>query len=178
LKADWDVEFDRCFMVDNPISVELHGFSDASETAFGACIYIVCKNSSGEVKSQLICAKSKVDPIEKETLPRLELMGAVILSELYQKVISLLRLNVQKAFLWSDSMIVLCWLRMNENRLQQFVRNRVFRFQKSTVDCIWGHVPTILNPADLVSRGVFPQDIVNSSLWWHGPEYISKDQSE
>jgi hypothetical protein len=168
------IEFDRCFLVDKPSSIELHGFSDASENAFGACIYIVSRNNLGDVKSMLICAKSKIAPIERQTLPRLELMGAVVLAELYQKVMLSLNLSINGLFLWSDSTILLCWLKKSEDRLEQFVHNRIVKIHQLTPNCIWHHVPTKSNPADLVSRGVFPQDIVKCNLWWHGPEFLVK----
>ncbi|GFU05026.1 integrase_H2C2 domain-containing protein [Trichonephila clavipes] len=39
----------------------------------------------------------------------------------------------------------------------------------------WNHVPSVLNPADLVSRGFGPCDLPNLRLWWHGPQFLEKD---
>ncbi|GFW93963.1 integrase catalytic domain-containing protein [Trichonephila clavipes] len=36
------------------------------------------------------------------------------------------------------------------------------------------HVPSVLNPADLVSRGLRPCDLPNLRLWWHGPQFLEK----
>jgi len=36
----------------------------------------------------------------------------------------------------------------------------------------WQHCPWNVNPADLPSRGVNAKQMVNSSLWWNGPEFL------
>ena len=36
----------------------------------------------------------------------------------------------------------------------------------------WFHVASEDNPADLASRGVYPQELVDNSLWWHGPTWL------
>jgi len=41
----------------------------------------------------------------------------------------------------------------------------------------WRHVPSSENPADLLSRGVYPHDIAHSLLWWHGPEFLKNIES-
>ena len=56
-------------------SIFLHGYSDAAEKAFAACI-----TKSGNVKVSIVTAKSRVKPIRKdETMPQLELLGNLII---------------------------------------------------------------------------------------------------
>ncbi|CAG9134970.1 unnamed protein product [Plutella xylostella] len=31
------------------------------------------------------------------------------------------------------------------------------------------------NPADLISRGISPQELPNSALWWEGPEFLQSE---
>lgn len=85
--------------------LQLHIFADASEIAFGACIYLRSKKH-GHYITRLLIAKSRVAPEKATTLPRLELCAAVLLVRLYDKVKSALE-KVHQCLLWTDSTIVL-----------------------------------------------------------------------
>ncbi|XP_060871338.1 uncharacterized protein LOC132945583 [Metopolophium dirhodum] len=67
--------------------IELHGFCDASQEAYGACIYEYV-DEDGQVYSRLLCSKSRVAPLKGSTIPRLELCGALGLAQLAIKVAS------------------------------------------------------------------------------------------
>jgi hypothetical protein len=56
--------------------------------------------------------------------------------------------------------------------LQTFVRNRVAKINETTPECVWQHVRSQQNPADLVSRGMYPREILKSNLWWNGPDFL------
>ncbi|XP_055527714.1 uncharacterized protein LOC129720282 [Wyeomyia smithii] len=98
--------------VSDPISIEIHGFCDASEKAYGACIYLRTVAANRESVVRLLTSKSKIAPMgkrkreKKMCLPRLELSSALILSHLYQKVQNNLKTRM-KSFFWTDSMIAL-----------------------------------------------------------------------
>lgn len=62
--------------------VDMHGFCDASQMAYGACIYCRCVNVDGVVSTVLLSSKSRVAPLKAVSLPRLELCGAVLLAQL------------------------------------------------------------------------------------------------
>jgi hypothetical protein len=112
------------FYVPGSGQIEIHAFSDASERAYGTAIYL--KYTLGkETSVQLICAKSKVAPLSKQTLPRLELVAAELAAKLLQKVLKALQLQNVNTFLWTDSTIVLEWIRTPPNSLKTFVGNRV-----------------------------------------------------
>ncbi|XP_062716443.1 uncharacterized protein LOC134291954 [Aedes albopictus] len=125
--------------------VQLHGFCDASEAAYGACLYLRCTASDGTVTVRLITSKSRVAPLEslqrkkkKMSIPRLELSSALLLSHLYEKY-SQIHPNLP-AYFWTDSMIVKCWLASLPSRWQIFVANRVSEIQHLTKD---GHTFSI-----------------------------------
>ena len=40
----------------------------------------------------------------------------------------------------------------------------------------WHYVPTKMNPADLVSRGVLGSELPQCSLWWNGPDFLKGDE--
>ena len=41
----------------------------------------------------------------------------------------------------------------------------------------WCHVPTKLNPADKLSRGMRVDDLAASKFWWEGPEFLKNEDS-
>jgi hypothetical protein len=61
--------------------------------------------------------------------------------------------------------------------LKQYISRRVDQIQKLTSSSKWYHVDTALNPADIISRGVMPNDLRHNQLWWNGPDFLQTDQS-
>ncbi|XP_069355024.1 uncharacterized protein [Maniola hyperantus] len=157
----------------NPSLIEIHVFSDASERAYGGCIYVRTVDDNGSVNVRLLTSKNKVAPIKpKTTIPRLELSAALLATRLWKKTVSALTINVHQHYFWSDSTIVLSWLSSSSSQTIQFVRNRVGEIQESTSGHKWNYVPSKSNPADLVSRGVKADSISTAALWWSGPEFL------
>lgn len=167
------IKIPRQVISTNHLTIEFHGFADASEKAYGCCIYVRCQNSSMQFTSKLVCAKSKVAPLKRLTLPRLELCSAYLLAQLTEKVRNAMKINFDKIYLWSDSTIALCWIRGCPSRWKSFVANRVSEIQRITNINDWHHVRSVDNPADLISRGMRVSEMINSKLWWTGPEWLS-----
>ena len=167
----WSIR--RCFFSihwSQKPKLAVHGFGDASEHAYGACVYLVAEGETGESESALVISKARVAPLKKITLPRLELLGALLCARLVSYVKSELRLdqNVQTNC-WTDSMVVLSWIKNDPTKWKTFVCNRVTEIQGLVEPSLWKHCPGKSNPADLVTRGVSAEDLIHSQLWSQGP---------
>ncbi|GJQ80493.1 hypothetical protein Trydic_g5787, partial [Trypoxylus dichotomus] len=159
------------FPMQQPEHFELHGFSDASEKAYGACVYVRALNKFGDISCNLLCAKSRIAPIKTMTLPRLELSGALLLARLMQRLTRYLSLQFRKTCYWTDSSIVLSWLK-SPKTFKTFVANRIAEIQELTNVANWHHIGTKENPADLLSRGTTSSTLMHTKLWWHGPKFL------
>ncbi|XP_076301820.1 uncharacterized protein LOC143219898 [Lasioglossum baleicum] len=157
--------------------LELHGFADASNIAYAAVIYARCISPTGQITVSLLAGKSKVAPLTPVTIPRLELQGAELLSRLMAFVLSAFENATVKCFCWTDSTVVLAWLRSHPSKWKPYVANRVANIQTRLPNASWQHVPTAENPADCASRGLLSDDLLRHELWWHGPEWLGLDAS-
>ncbi|GFU69754.1 integrase catalytic domain-containing protein [Trichonephila clavipes] len=171
-----DININRCIVVEQPEVIELHGFSDASQSAYGAVVYSKSITSDRKMLVHLIASKSRVAPTKQTTIPRLELCAAVLLAKLVHRVKQALKLNVTNTFLWSDSVIVLSWIRKESYQLKAFVANRIATIQEMTSSEQWRYVATEDNPADFVSRGMDSLKLKTCELWWNGPKFLMSNQ--
>jgi len=162
----------RCMLIDRLVlseekvtKVELHGFSDESELAYGACLYIRSIDVHGKITTKLLCSKSRVAPLKRLSLPRLELYAAVLLADMYQASSRALKVSFNKIRFWTDPMVVLAWLSSPATRWKTFVANRVSHIHEITAVENWNHISSKENPADLVSRGVDANTLNGYSKW-------------
>lgn len=167
------IQFPRWLGVSENINkLELHGFSDASCAAYAGVVYLRVWGNDGVVKVYLVMAKSKVAPVKQISLPRLELCGAVLLAKVIHHIKTILNIPDSDTYLWTDSTIVLAWLRKTPNAWTTFVANRTSEILTYTNSNQWYHVSSTDNPADLASRGILPSNLPQSQLWWNGPKFL------
>ncbi|GBM23688.1 hypothetical protein AVEN_187976-1 [Araneus ventricosus] len=162
---------------DNPLKVlglvwnNLDDTLDASLKSFGVVAYLRYKTSKGKLQTSFVISKSRVAPIKKLTLPRLELIGAIIASRIVKHLKGIFK-DIKKVFCWSDSTIVLHWIKGSASKYKQFVANRVIEIQETTDPISWRHCCGKHNPADLLTRGLASRDLITFIKWWHGPEWL------
>lgn len=119
-----ELSVDRPVVISDYIDIQIHGFCDASQNGYGACLYIRSSNQNNDVQCRLLCAKSRVAPLKPITIPRLELCGALLLGKLSREVQRVLGLSPSKTVLWSDSTIVLYWIKTSPHRLKTRLPSR------------------------------------------------------
>ena len=125
------LRINRCVIIPEALRIDLHCFSDASEKAYGGCIYIRSEDSDRNVQVRLFASRSRVAPLNRQSIPRLELCGALLTAELYEKVIQSIRLPVNVHF-WTDSTCVLRWIAASPNTWSTFIGNRCAKIQRLT----------------------------------------------
>ncbi|XP_064653104.1 uncharacterized protein LOC135503459 [Lineus longissimus] len=153
-------------------SIELHGFGDASEKAYGAAVYIRVVDQNGYTATRLVMSKSKVAPVKKVSLPRLELLAAVVNTRLVKFVKESLSRNIDRVTMWTDSTVTLAWIRKPRHVWKTFVANRVEEIQTTWEPELWRHCPGEDNPSDLLTRGLPAEDLFNREEWWSGPQWL------
>ncbi|XP_063994272.1 uncharacterized protein LOC135171574 [Diachasmimorpha longicaudata] len=159
----------------NTSGIEIHGFADASTVAMSAVVYIRCKEINQPASVTMVCAKTKVAPLKRMTIPRLELTAAVLLTQLVVTTQKMLELTDEKIHLWSDSAVALAWIRSHSSRWKDFVQNRVNKIQESLPTATWRHISGKENPADCASRGITTRELSEHKLWWSGPEWLTQE---
>lgn len=158
-------------------SIEIHGFSDASQSAMAAVIYTRIVNKNQEIIINFINAKTKVAPLKQLTIPHLELNAALLLTRLTSHVQKVLNLKTDSVYLWTDSSITLTWISTHPSRWKDYVRNRVTLIQEISPQAIWRYIPSKDNPADCASRGLTIEKLHKHPLWWTGPSWLLKPSS-
>ncbi|KAL1268410.1 hypothetical protein QQF64_033773 [Cirrhinus molitorella] len=188
LKPKWDtwlhdlenlhkVQIPRCFIsekIGKIQKIELHHFSDASSAGYGQCSYIRIV-ADEQVHCALVMGKARVAPTKVFSIPRLELTAATVSAAVSHVLREELDLKVNQEFFWTDSQVVLGYIKNEARRFHVFVSNRVQKIRDSTDPRQWFYVETSQNPADCASRGLKVADLMDSS-WLKGPKFLWEEE--
>ena len=179
LKSPKEVRCDRFVLINHfepGIRVELHGFCDSSTEVYSAVVYfriVYC----GGVKVSFVASKTKVAPLKTITIPRLELLGCLLLSKLIKEIMvgSNSRIKYDDIYCWSDSEIALAWIRGKERSWEPWVENRVITIRGVVDRNRWNFVKGELNPADIPTR--VSSNVIESfsGSWFQGPSMLKLD---
>ncbi|XP_072380886.1 uncharacterized protein [Diabrotica undecimpunctata] len=172
-----NIQIPRHFGFNKSSKVEIHGFCDASELGYASVVYFRF-STSDKFETVLVCAKCRVSPLKTQSIARLELLAAVLLADLvafikesFKHIFSFSDIHV-----WSDSTIALTWVNSSPHKWKTFIANRVRHIQELIPCSSWHYVPSNQNPADCASRGLTPAQLLQFSLWWRGPDFLSKSR--
>ena len=157
---------------------QVHIFADASKDAYCAVAYFRTSYKDREPEIRFVMARAKVGPTKPVTIPRMELMAAVLAVKISGIISNALKLKQDQIRFWSDSRNVLAWLRTDEKDLLQFVANRIDKIQKQSNRDSWRWVPTAVNAADHGSRGVAMDQLLSLEQWWSGPAFLRRPPEE
>lgn len=178
---DWrTVKIPRCYFAEIPLTIMLIGFCDSSVKSFGGCLYLHATYNNRQPTCTLIMAKTRVAPIKSQSVPRLELCGALLLSQLTVKFLNATatKIHISDVILFTDSLVILNWIKTPFSRkLNPFVSHRLREIVDTTKSENWHYVNTRENPADLLTRGVYPDKLPTLKLWWNGPSWLLQDSS-
>lgn len=170
-----ELRIDRHLLIINFAKVQLIGFCDASSYGYAACLYLRSEDTNGIVKCKLLASKTKVAPLQPVlSIPRLELMAALLLSKLIRFFSQNLTDFVYSVFAFSDSSVVLSWLQTPPYRLKTFVSSRISQIIDVVPPSCWFHISSENNAADICSRGALPSQLVAlRTQWVNGPNWLS-----
>lgn len=171
-------KIDRCIKPNdfgNPLTIQLHHFSDASEVGYGAVSYLRLERDN-KVHVAFMMGKARVAPLKQTTIPRLELTAAVLAVRVDRMLRKELQLRLEKSVFWTDSTTVLKYISNENRRFYTFVANRIAVIREATDIDQWRYVGTKENPADEASRGMRAEDLLNGRRWIMGPDFLYKSK--
>lgn len=155
---------------------EVHCFCDASKDGYAAVVYLRLIYEQ-TIKVVFLMSKARVTPVEDKDdlkIPRLELLAYVIGNRLLTYVRANLDVTFSRQFLWTDSQVVLAWMKSNK-LLPPFVQRRVNEIKKNK-DVEFRYVGTKINPADIATRPELWQQ--KQELWFCGPKFLTKVEED
>ena len=179
LREGHPVSIPRCYLVDmedDAITCSLCGFCDASTRAYAAVVYLVLRSETCTTV-QFVVAKTRVAPLQTQTIPRLELLSALLLSWLIVSVSSSLKSVLSDTKCYTDSNVALFCIRGKEKEWKPFVQNGVAEIRRNVSPECWAHCAGETNPADKPSRGITLQQLSGDELWRSGPDWLHRSSS-
>ncbi|GFV29064.1 integrase catalytic domain-containing protein [Trichonephila clavipes] len=126
--------------------IGIHIFCDASKLAYGAAVYV-------------------------------KLLGALVTARLSSRVREIVPKKKEcKVFHWTDSKIVLFWIKGSSKRWKQFAAKRVQEISKLTNPDSCFHCSGQDNPSEFLSRGVSVDTLISNNKWRNGPDFLRTDE--
>ena len=183
ISAIKDIRIKHCVipeLIHNLASVQVHGFCDSSSVAYCAVVYLRKLSTSGAVDVRFLAAKTKVAPLKKATIPRLELLSCVLLANLVSSILPTLSdWGYDKSVTcWNDNTSAVGWITYEKRDRGPWVQPRVNNIRKKVPANNWRHVPGEKNPADIATREISSDTVSSNSPWYTGPKFLYDDPDD
>ncbi|XP_053968556.1 uncharacterized protein LOC128869987 [Anastrepha ludens] len=155
---------------------QLHIFEDASIKAYAAVAYIRSEVGS-QISCSLLASKTRVAPLKPTSIPRLELLAAVLGLRLANVLSYELSITVNRRVFWTDSKNVLFWLRSSTRKYHQFVALRIGEILESSAVREWRWLPSGGNIADEGTKWSSNREFDDNQRWFSGPKFLLERES-
>ena len=157
---------------------QVHGFADGGELGYGAAIFLRWKLYNGSYQCVPVIVKPFVAPLKQKTIPRLELLGCLALTRIYntcQEALAFINFKDYDKTFWLDSRTVLTWIKTPPREFRPFVSVRVAEIQETVGSEQFRYIKTKYNPADALTRGIAPGEL---KAWMTGPPFLKLPETE
>lgn len=173
LKTLTPISIPRCYFsnVKYVHNVQLHMFCDASDKAYATVAFIRFQDDE-HILTAFIASKYKVAPLKQQTIPKLELQGAVLACRVAKSISMELEYKIESIHYWTDSLVVLKQIRSQTRRFPMFVSCRIGEIQEETDISKWRWIPSDLNVADQATKETKNINFGADSLWLNGPDFL------
>ena len=175
------VKFRRCIKPDGPVvgKPDLIICNDASREVMCATAHVRWGLEDGSVQCFLYAAKTRVAPLRKESIPRLEMQSAVMGARLRRSITMNTTLEFNEITHVLDSKCTLAILHKETISLKEFMGNRASEVQKKTDVDEWVHTSSKDNIADLGTRkDATVEDVSKGSEWQDGKRWMKLSKEE
>lgn len=175
------IRIPRCYSKSllSATEIQLCMFGDASKEIYACCAYFrIIQGDS--ISVAFIGGKTKVASrkvVEQQSIPRMELMAAVIATRFAKTIIKEHSVTINKVFMFSDSETVLKWLKMIYGQLKPFVASRIVEIHE-TQPANATYVPSALNSADEVTKVTKHEPFDQNNKWFTGPQFLKQKTEE
>lgn len=139
--------------------------------------YLRLVDVDDNVTCSLVIGNARLTPIKQMYIPKLELSAAVTACRLYALITNELEVQINSVTFWTDSTIVLGYIRNTTRRFKSFVVSRLSTIHTLSSQDKWRYIETKLNPSNIASRGLDPSDSPKMNMWLYGPSLLRQEQS-
>ena len=129
-------------------------------------------NCVGAIHCSFIMGKARVTAKKFVSMPRLELVAATLSVKMAKFLRKELNIDCLQETFWSDSKVVLGYIRNTTKKFKIFVVNRIQQIHENSEVNQWRYVPSKNNSAAHVSRGLIDANSEGKcSTWVNGPQF-------